>query len=35
VLETFARYSFEQGLAKRVYEPEEIVLPPASDSFTL
>jgi 4,5-dihydroxyphthalate decarboxylase len=35
VLETFARYSFEQGLAKRIYEPEEIVLPPASDSFTL
>ncbi|GAB3410893.1 substrate-binding domain-containing protein [Flindersiella endophytica] len=35
VLATFARYSFEQGLAKRVYAPEEIVLPEASDSFTL
>jgi 4,5-dihydroxyphthalate decarboxylase len=33
VLETFARYSYEQGLAKRVWKPEEIVLAEAADSF--
>ncbi|GAB2989901.1 ABC transporter substrate-binding protein [Amycolatopsis acidiphila] len=35
VLETFARYSYEQGLASRVRSPEEIVLASASDSFKL
>jgi 4,5-dihydroxyphthalate decarboxylase len=34
-LETVARYSFEQGLAKRLWTPEEIMLPEASDSFVL
>lgn len=35
VLEKFARYSHEQGLASRVRAPEEIVLAAASDGFTL
>jgi 4,5-dihydroxyphthalate decarboxylase len=35
VLETFARYSYEQGLAKQVREPEEIVLAAAAESFRL
>jgi 4,5-dihydroxyphthalate decarboxylase len=35
VLELFARYSHEQGLAARVYRPEEIVLAQAEDSFRL
>lgn len=33
VLETFARYSVDQGLAKRAWTAEEIVLPQAADSF--
>jgi 4,5-dihydroxyphthalate decarboxylase len=35
VLEVFARYSHEQGLAARRWSAEEIVLPSASDSFRL
>ncbi|KAA9153001.1 ABC transporter substrate-binding protein [Amycolatopsis acidicola] len=35
VLETFARYSYEQGLASRVRAAEEIVLASASDEFRL
>jgi 4,5-dihydroxyphthalate decarboxylase len=35
VLERFARYSCEQGLAKRVWTPEQIVLAAASDGFRL
>ncbi|WP_405149610.1 hypothetical protein OG589_15100 [Sphaerisporangium sp. NBC_01403] len=35
VLERFARYSHEQGLARRVWAPEEIVLASASDGFRL
>jgi 4,5-dihydroxyphthalate decarboxylase len=35
VLEVFARYSYEQGLAARRWAPEEIVLAEASESFAL
>jgi 4,5-dihydroxyphthalate decarboxylase len=35
VLETFARYSHDQGLASRVRTAEEIVLPQASDGYKL
>jgi 4,5-dihydroxyphthalate decarboxylase len=35
VLETFARYSFEQGLAARRYAPEEMFAPGALESFRL
>lgn len=35
VLEVFARYSHEQGLAARRWAPEEIVLADASDSYRL
>lgn len=35
VLETFARYSYEQGLASKIRTAEEIVLPSASDAFRL
>ena len=35
VLETFSRYSHEQGLAARSRPAEEIVLAQASDSFLL
>lgn len=35
VLETFARYSHEQGLASRRWSPEQIVLAGAADSFQL
>ena len=35
VLETFARYSHEQGLASRPRRAEEIVLAAADDSFLL
>ncbi|GAA5160513.1 ABC transporter substrate-binding protein [Amycolatopsis dongchuanensis] len=35
VLETFARYSHEQGLASRLRTAEEIVLASAADSFKL
>jgi len=35
VLETFSRYSHEQGLASRLRPAEEIVLAQASDSFLL
>jgi 4,5-dihydroxyphthalate decarboxylase len=34
-LETIARYSFEQGLAGKLWAPEEIMLAEASDSFVL
>jgi 4,5-dihydroxyphthalate decarboxylase len=34
VLEVFARYSHDQGLAARRWSPEEIVLASASDGFT-
>jgi 4,5-dihydroxyphthalate decarboxylase len=33
VVETFARYSYEQGLAKRLWKPEELFVPEADDSF--
>jgi 4,5-dihydroxyphthalate decarboxylase len=32
-LETFLRYSFEQGLAKRLFKPEEIFAPESLESF--
>jgi 4,5-dihydroxyphthalate decarboxylase len=32
-LETFVRYSFEQGLAKRVLKPEELFAPETLESF--
>jgi 4,5-dihydroxyphthalate decarboxylase len=35
VLETFARYSYEQGLAAKIRTAEEIVLASASDAFKL
>jgi len=35
VLETFARYSHEQGLASRPRQAQEIVLAAADDSFVL
>lgn len=35
VLEVFARYSHEQGLAARRWSPEDIVLASASDSFRM
>jgi 4,5-dihydroxyphthalate decarboxylase len=35
VLEKFARYSFEQGLAKRVYSVDEMFVRGADDSFSL
>lgn len=35
VLETFARYSYEQGLADRQWTPEDIVLHQAGDEFRL
>jgi 4,5-dihydroxyphthalate decarboxylase len=35
VLDRFAAYSHEQGLAKQRWTPEQIVLPQASDSFRL
>jgi 4,5-dihydroxyphthalate decarboxylase len=35
VLETFARYSHDQGLASRVRTAEEIVLAQASDGYKL
>jgi len=35
VLAKFAEYSHDQGLAKQVWTPEEIVLPQAADGFTL
>jgi 4,5-dihydroxyphthalate decarboxylase len=35
VLETFSRYSHEQGLAAKLRPAEEIVLAQASDSFLL
>ena len=34
-LETIARYSFEQGLAKKLWTPEDVMLAEASDSFVL
>jgi 4,5-dihydroxyphthalate decarboxylase len=35
VLETFARYSFDQGLAARVYAVEDMFVPGASDTFRI
>ncbi|TDD70318.1 ABC transporter substrate-binding protein [Actinomadura darangshiensis] len=35
VLETFARYSYDQGLANRLWAPEDLVLKSASDSFRI
>jgi 4,5-dihydroxyphthalate decarboxylase len=35
VLDTFARYSHEQGLAARIRTAEEIVLASASDEYKL
>jgi 4,5-dihydroxyphthalate decarboxylase len=35
VLDRFARYSHEQGLARQVWAPEQIVPAGASDSFGL
>jgi 4,5-dihydroxyphthalate decarboxylase len=35
VLAKFAEYSHDQGLAKKVLAPEEIVLPQAADAFRL
>lgn len=35
VLETFLRYSHEQGLASRRYSPEEIFAPSTSSAFTI
>jgi 4,5-dihydroxyphthalate decarboxylase len=35
VLETFARYSHEQGLADRRWAPEDVVLPQAADEFRM
>ncbi|MEN3308438.1 MAG: 4,5-dihydroxyphthalate decarboxylase [Micromonosporaceae bacterium] len=35
VLETFGRYSYGQGLASRLWTPEEMVLAQASDSYRL
>jgi 4,5-dihydroxyphthalate decarboxylase len=35
VLETFLRYSFEQGLSKRLLTPEEIFVPETMESFVI
>ena len=35
VLETFLRYSFEQGLSKRLLQPEEIFVPETMESFVI
>jgi 4,5-dihydroxyphthalate decarboxylase len=35
VLETFLRYSFEQGLARRQYAPEEIFAPSTASTFAI
>jgi 4,5-dihydroxyphthalate decarboxylase len=34
-LETFARYSHEQGLAASIYRLDEMFVPSASDGFAL
>jgi 4,5-dihydroxyphthalate decarboxylase len=34
-LETFLRYSYEQGLSKRLLKPEEIFVPETMESFTI
>jgi 4,5-dihydroxyphthalate decarboxylase len=34
-LATFLRYSHEQGLAKRILEPEELFAPEALESFRI
>lgn len=34
-LETFLRYHHEQGLSKRLLEPEELVAPEAMESFKI
>jgi hypothetical protein len=35
VLAKFVEYSHDQGLAKKVWSPEDIVLPQAADSYRL
>ena len=35
VLETFLRYSFEQGLSKRLLAPEDIFVPETMESFVI
>lgn len=35
VLETFLRYSFEQGLSKRLLQPEDIFVPETMESFVI
>jgi 4,5-dihydroxyphthalate decarboxylase len=35
VLETFLRYSFEQGLSKRLLRPEEIFVPETMEAFVI
>jgi 4,5-dihydroxyphthalate decarboxylase len=34
-LSTFLRYSFEQGLSKRLLQPEELFVPEALESFRI
>ena len=34
-LSTFLRYSFEQGLSKRLLQPEELFAPEALESFRI
>ena len=34
-LETFLRYSYEQGLSKRLLKPEEIFVPETMEAFTI
>jgi 4,5-dihydroxyphthalate decarboxylase len=35
VLEIFLRYSFEQGLSRRLLTPEEIFVPETMESFVI
>jgi 4,5-dihydroxyphthalate decarboxylase len=35
VLETFLRYSFEQGLSKRLLAPEDIFVPETMEAFVI
>jgi 4,5-dihydroxyphthalate decarboxylase len=34
-LETFLRYSFEQGLSKRLLKPEELFAPESLEAFKI